>query len=204
MTDAAPDRQHHGGHEEAPIDDGHAVRGAVAANMRRARLARGVSLREMSAATGLSTALLSQVEREAANPTVTVLVRIASFLELSFSDLTRVTIREPEIIRAEHPGGDGTSGLPRVRTLFDMLERRRFDISEGVLPPHQPGSFGAHGKGSIEHSYVVSGRVTLTIGDRRWQLGPHDAVRFDSSVPHAYSTGKSSATLLTVVTFQED
>ena len=32
MTDAAPDRQHHGGHEEAPIDDGHAVRGAVAAN----------------------------------------------------------------------------------------------------------------------------------------------------------------------------
>lgn len=183
-----------------PIDDGLAVRSAVAANMRRARMARGVSLREMASGTGLSTALLSQIEREVANPTVSVLVRIATYLDLSFSDLTRVTISEPEIIRAD----DAAGPAPRVRTLFDMLERRRFDISEGVLPPNQPGSFGAHGKGSVEHSYVVAGRVTLTIGDRRWQLGPHDAVRFDSSVPHAYSTGKSGATLLTVVTFQED
>lgn len=185
---------------EAPYDDGVAVRSAVAANMRRARLVRGVSLREMSSATGLSTALLSQIEREVANPTVSVLVRIATYLDLSFSDLTRVTISEPEIIRAD----DAAGRAPRVRTLFDMVERRRFDVSEGVLPPNHPGSFGAHGKGSIEHCYVVAGRVTLTIGDRQWQLGPHDAVRFDSSVPHSYSTGKSSATLLTVVTFQED
>lgn len=196
MSPAAPA---HGPDEEAS-GDGHAIRTAVAGNMRRARMARGVSLREMSSGTGLSTALLSQIEREVANPTVSVLVRIATYLDLSFSDLTRVTISEPEIIRAD----DASGGAPRVRTLFDMLERRRFDISEGVLPPNQPGSFGAHGKGSIEHSYVVAGRVTLTIGDREWQLGHRDAVRFDSSVPHAYSTGKSGATLLTVVTFQED
>lgn len=188
------------GPDEESVDDGRAVRTAVAANMRRTRMARGVSLREMAAGTGLSTALLSQIEREVANPTVSVLVRIATYLDLSFSDLTRVTISEPEIIRAD----ESTGGAPRVRTLFDMLERRRFDISEGVLPPNQPGSFGAHGKGSIEHSYVVAGRVTLTIGDRQWQLGARDSVRFDSSVLHAYSTGKSGATLLTVVTFQED
>lgn len=195
MTDAAHDQP------DAMVDGGHAVRTAVAANMRRARLARGISLREMSAATGLSTALLSQVEREVANPTVSVLVRIASFLDLSFSDLTRITISEPEIIRAE---GVDAGSFPRVRTLFDMLERRRFDISEGVLPPNQPGSFGAHGKGSVEHTYVVEGSVTLTIGDRRWELGQYDSVRFDSSVPHAYSTGAAAARLLTVVTFQED
>lgn len=138
MTDAAHDHVH----GDPAFEDGHAVRHAVATHMRRARLARGVSLREMSAATGLSTALLSQIEREVANPTVTVLVRIASFLELSFSDLTRITISEPEIIRADPSTSDGH---PRVRTLFDMLERRRFDISEGVLPPNQPGnSFGVH------------------------------------------------------------
>jgi transcriptional regulator with XRE-family HTH domain len=199
MSSAARDHERHDA-TDGLLDDGQAVRSAVAANMRRARHSRGVSLREMSAVTGLSTALLSQVEREVANPTVSVLVKIAAFLDLSFSDLTRISISEPEIIRADEAGGS----LPRVRTLFDMLERRRFDISEGVLPPKQAGSFGAHGKGSVEHTYIASGRVTLTIGDREWHLGPRDSVRFDSSVPHAYSTGVSAARLLTVVTFQED
>ena len=185
---------------EHGADDGHAVRRAVAANMRRARMARGVSLREMSAGTGLSTALLSQIEREVANPTVAALARVAAFLDLSFSDLTRVTLDEPEIIRAT----PGSSNSPQVRTLFDMMERRRFDISEGVLPPHQPGSFGAHGKGTIEHTYVVAGRAILHIDGREWVLHAHDAVRFDSSVAHGYRTEEEGATLLTVVTFQED
>lgn len=185
---------------EAVVDDGEVIRRAVAANMRRARMARGVSLREMSAGTGLSTALLSQIEREVANPTVAALVRVAVYLDLSFSDLTRVTLSEPDIIRAEH----GVSSSPQVRTLFDMMERRRFDISEGVIPPHHPGSFGAHGRGSIEHTYVVAGVAILRIGEREWVLHQHDAVRFDSSVQHGYRTEAEGATLLTVVTFQEE
>ena len=185
---------------EGSPDDGHSVRRAVAVNMRRARMARGVSLREMSAGTGLSTALLSQIEREVANPTVAALARVAANLDLSFRDLTRVTLSEPEIIRGDPSGKQA----PRVRTLFDMMERRRFDISEGVLPPHQPGSFGAHGKGTIEHTYVVAGTAILRIGDQEWTLHAHDAVRFDSSVAHGYRTEHDGATLLTVVTFQED
>ncbi len=197
MTAARSVHQHD--HEQQP-DESSLVRSAVAANMRRARLARGSSLREMSAQTGLSTALLSQIEREVANPTVAALTRIAQALDVSFAELTRMSLTEPEIIRHEAVGPDS----PRARMLFSMMERRRFDISEGVLPPHQAGVPSDHGRGSIEHGYVVAGTVTLSVGDQSYPLHAGDAVRFASSIPHSYSTGAKACTLLTVVVYADD
>ncbi|MFM7684862.1 MAG: helix-turn-helix domain-containing protein [Actinomycetota bacterium] len=193
MSDAAAHHVNEG-------DDGAAIRLAVAENMRRARLTKGMSLRELSGRTGLSTALLSQIEREVANPTVAALTRISSAIDLTFADLTRAPLIEAEIVRASEAPVDAPSG----RMLFAMMERRRFDISEGVLPAHTAGVFSDHGRGSIEHGYVVAGEVTLQLGDATHRLGPGDAVRFSSSVPHAYSTGPSAATLLTVVVYADD
>jgi transcriptional regulator with XRE-family HTH domain len=183
-------------------DEGASVRRAVAANMRRARLAHGMSLREMSAHTGLSTALLSQIERETANPTVAALTRIAQSLDLTFGELVRSALTHPQIIRADPESASAAS--PTGRMLFAMMDRRRFDISEGHLPPHTAGVFSDHGRGSVEHGYVVAGSVVLTVGDQRYELHAGDAVRFASSEPHAYSTTDLPATLLTVVVYDDD
>jgi transcriptional regulator with XRE-family HTH domain len=189
------------GHEHrAPGDESALVRSAVATNMRRARLAHGMSLRDMAAHTGLSTALLSQIEREVANPTVAALTRIGQALDMTFAELTRSALSAPEIIRRDDHETDG----PRARMLFSMMERRRFDISEGVLPPHTAGVASDHGRGSVEHGYVVAGEVTLTVGTDTYVLAAGDAVRFASSVPHAYSTGDITATLLTVVVYADE
>jgi mannose-6-phosphate isomerase-like protein (cupin superfamily) len=126
---------------------------------------------------------------------VAALTRIAQVLDLTFAELTRMAIGEPEIVRA----ADGPIDGPSARMLFAMNERRRFDISEGQLPPHTAGVFSDHGTGSVEHGYVVAGRVVLTIGDATYVLEAGDAIRFASSVPHAYSTTDLAATLLTVV-----
>ena len=189
-----------GGDDAGLPDESAVVREAVAGNMRRARLAHGMSLREMSTVTGLSTALLSQIEREVANPTVAALTGIAQALDLSFAELTRISLTAPEIIRRDTTAADG----PRARMLFSMMERRRFDFSEGVLPPHQHGVPSDHGRGSIEHGYVVAGSVTLAIGDDEYVLTAGDAVRFSSAVPHAYSTGDEAATLITVVVYADE
>jgi len=189
------------GHDHRmPSDENALVRTAVAANMRRARLAHGMSLRDMATHTGLSTALLSQIEREVANPTVAALTRIGQALDMSFAELTRSGLAAPEIIRREEHDGDG----PRARMLFSMMERRRFDISEGVLPPHTAGVASDHGRGSVEHGYVVAGELTLTVGTDTYMLAEGDAVRFASSIPHAYSTGDVPATLLTVVVYADE
>lgn len=180
-------------------DENALVREAVAANMRRARMARGLSLREMSTQTGLSKALLSQIEREVANPTVAVLTRIAQSLDLTFSELTRPTVGGPEIIRSN--GAPSSSG---ARMLFSMMERRRFDLSEGVLYPGDSSVACDHGRGSVEYGYVVSGSVTLQIGDAEFVLDAGDTVRFSSADAHSYRAKDAAATLFTVVTYSDE
>jgi len=200
MTSSQAMSNSHEHRDADDVDEVAALRTAVAANMRRARLARGMSLRDMSAQTGLSTALLSQIEREVANPTVSTLARVGQALDLTFAELTRTELGVPEVIRRGEPKTKG----PRARMLFSMMERRRFDISEGVLPPHTAGVASDHGRGSIEHGYVVSGRVTLVVGTDSYVLEEGDAVRFSSSIPHAYSTDDVTATLLTVVVYNDE
>ena len=172
-------------------DEGTLVRRNVAHNMRKVRLARGRSLRDVAAETNFSTALLSQIERAVANPTVVTLTRIAAALDISFADLTRSTAIDTEIIRADSADSD----QPRARMLFAMMQRRRFDISEGKLPAHQSGVFSDHGQQSVEYAYVISGSVTLRLGNETYELGEHDAIRFSSEVAHAYSTGDAPAIL---------
>lgn len=184
----------------SPVPPGEGlVRAAVAANVRHARLTRGLSLRDLAERTGLSKGFLSQIEHEKANPALGVVVRLAEALDLTFAEITRMAPTEPEILPAAQ-----AQSRARARMLFAELERRRFDLSEGYLPPHTIGVPSDHGRGSMEYAYVVSGRVSLTVGEQEYALGPGDTVRFSSELTHAYSTLDEAATLLSVVCYADE
>lgn len=185
-------------HESSAHDDeSEAIRARVAENMRRTRLARGLSLRDLSAATGLSKALMSQVERGIANPTVATLALISGALDLSFAELTRSSLIEPVVVRAAERE-PGTSG---ARMLFTMPERRRFDLSEGVIEPGDHGVMSDHGTGSLEYGYVVAGDVELVLGDRVLHLNAGDAVQFSAELPHLYRALDTTSTVFAIVTY---
>ncbi|MEO3785768.1 XRE family transcriptional regulator [Actinocorallia sp. B10E7] len=176
---------------------GSPLRAVVADNVRRIRLARGLSLRELSELTGVSKALLSQIERGVANPTIEVLSRVAAALGEDFLELARPRLTGPEVLRAE----EAAEAEPSVRTLFGSWERRRFELSEGRIPPHTSSVKNAHGEGSVEYAYVVAGAITL--GSQGWSvdLGAGDAVRFAAEHDHVYTTGDEPARVLTLVSF---
>ena len=88
--------------------------------------------------------------------------------------------------------------------IFSMMERHRFDISEGFLQPGDHGIMTDHGSGSIEYGYVVQGDVELTIADEVFPLGAGDAVQFSAAQPHVYRSLDRSSTLITVVAYADD
>ncbi|GAA3210491.1 XRE family transcriptional regulator [Actinocorallia longicatena] len=174
------------------------LRSVVAGNMRRIRLARGLSLRELSESTGVSKALLSQIERGVANPTIEVLSRVARALGESFLELARPRLMEPQVLRAV-AGGDDAG----VRILFASGERLRFEVSEGVIPAGTRSPRSSHGMGSVEHAYIVSGAVSVSSLDWTVELGAGDSVRFAGEHDHVYVTGAEPVRVLTLLSFDE-
>ncbi|WP_170223084.1 XRE family transcriptional regulator [Nonomuraea turkmeniaca] len=179
------------------------VRGAIAGNLRGTRLARGFSVRELAELTGVSKALISQIERGVANPTIEVLTRLAAALDLTFAELTRTHLLGPEVLRR----GEGMPlqvGDTTVRSLFAAPDRRRFELAEGDLPPLTRSAKSAHGRGSVEHAYVVAGEVTVETGTWSVLLGEGDAVRFAAELDHVYVTGEQGCRVLTLISYSED
>lgn len=179
------------------------VRQAIADNLRRARLAGGHSLRELAELTGVSKALLSQMERCVANPTIEVLVRVGAALDLTFAELTRAPLLAPEVIRADQGPSMVVDDLT-IRTLFVSSDRRRFELAESVVPAGVVSSKASHGQGSIEHAYVVAGRISISSLEWDVELGPGDSVRFSAEHDHTYRAGAEPARVLSLVSFSDD
>ncbi|MEU9062193.1 XRE family transcriptional regulator [Streptomyces sp. NPDC048430] len=173
------------------------VRDALSANLNRRRLAQGWSLREMSAATGISKALLSQIERGEANPTLDVVTRIATVLRTDPVDLLRTSLREPEILRAAEL--DEPEGESAVNLLFAAHGHSRFEVYRSRLHPHAQSQLSSHGTGSVEYVMVIAGRVTLVVDEVPYDLHAGDSARFDGRVSHYYTTEDSPAATHSIV-----
>ncbi|WP_327365686.1 helix-turn-helix domain-containing protein [Streptomyces sp. NBC_01217] len=178
------------------------VRTALAANLNRRRLARGWSLRELSAATGVSKGLLSQIERAEANPTVDVLVRIADVLDTNCTDLLRQPLLRPEIVRAASL--DEPEDETSVNLLYSGHEHGRIEIYRTRLHPHAQSQVSSHGADSVEYVLVMSGQVTLVVNDVPHLLGTGDTARFSGLSSHYYTTEDSPAITHTIVGYPRD
>jgi transcriptional regulator with XRE-family HTH domain len=89
-----------------------AVIAYVAANVRRARLRRGLTQEELAEAAGVDLTYLQRIERGTANPSVRVLVSIANALDVPPSRLFRKA-RMPQRRRGRPPGRQRRSTATR-------------------------------------------------------------------------------------------
>lgn len=186
--------------DDRPLDAADRARMALAGNLRRARLSRGLSLRALAELTGMSKASLSQLERGEGNPTVGALGRLATALDRSVTDLVRDTTLTPEVVRSVAADG----GTVDVRTLFVSHQLGRFEMTEGHLPPRTESARSSHGAGSIEYAVVLGGQVEVRSNGWEVELGTGDAIRFSAEFEHTYVTSALSARLLTIVSFTDN
>lgn len=178
----------------------------VGANLRRLRLRRGLSLERLAQQSGVSRAMLSQVELGRSTPTINVVQRIARALEVPFSALlTGPTAPGPSVLRradakvlSSHDGGFTS------RALFPFDAPRRVEFYELRLAPGAVEQADAHAPGTTEQLVVHAGEVEVEAGGARAALGAGDALAFQADGPHAYrNTGAAEAVLYLVMTYAE-
>lgn len=159
----------------------------LAFTLKALRQTRGWSLSKLAEETGVSKAMLGQIERNESSPTVSTLWKIATGLNVPFS-----VFITPE-------SGPQTAFDPQqqamvVKPLFPWDDALRYDHFSITLAPGAMSESTPHEAGVIEHVVVIEGVLEMCI-EGVWQtLLPDTGLRFAGDKPHAYRNPGAQAT----------
>jgi transcriptional regulator with XRE-family HTH domain len=161
---------------------------AVGANLRRLRTKRGLSLERLSRASGVSRAMLGQIELGQSTPTINVLWKIARALGVAFSALiTDPGASRPTVMRGSTARVlTSHDGAFVSRALFPIDQPRDVEFYELRLAPASVERADPHPPGTKENLVVVDGVLGMVIAGDRHRLAAGDAIVFDADVPHEY------------------
>jgi transcriptional regulator with XRE-family HTH domain len=178
----------------------------VGANLRRLRTRRGLSLERLAQISGVSRAMLGQIELGQSAPTINVLWKIARALEVTFSALISARTQSGALVlrSAESKILTSKDRSFSSRALFPFDEPRRVEFYELHLSPHGEEKADAHAPGTVENLVVSQGAVEIEVEGTLHALGRGDAIVFEADSPHAYrNAGDDEAVMFLVMTYAE-
>jgi transcriptional regulator with XRE-family HTH domain len=150
------------------------------------RDAAGLSLRALAARSGISSSMISDIERGTKSPTVTTVVRLAQALGVSAAALIDGGTGRTPRIRVLR-GGEGAGGEHPApwESLNPATPGSRIDFMRYQIPPSTVlGPAMAHAPGTIEHMHVAAGTVRVTVGDETAELVAGDSCSCRTDAPH--------------------
>jgi transcriptional regulator with XRE-family HTH domain len=187
----------------------------IGQQLREARLAMGMSVREMARRVDVSASFISQLELGKTMPSVGTLYSIASELGVSLDDLMRTT--QPGAAEHSAPAASLARTVPAPRKFgarsLDGSPVQRADcrqelhIGEAIwgrlTADHDPANDFLHvvykpgGEScppdqmihhrGFEYGYIITGKLHVQVGFAHYDLDPGDSISFDSATPHRLS-----------------
>lgn len=176
----------------------------VGATLQRMRQARSLTLDDLSRAAGVSKSMLSQIERDQANPTIAVAWRLANALGVSIGELLAAEAQPGETIRVleahELPTLPGDHAGYVLRILGPMELAGKFEWYELTLAPNGVLASNPHDPGVTEHLTLLQGAMELEVDSEKKKLKSGTTARYPADRNHAIrNLGKSEAKALLVV-----
>lgn len=162
-------------------------------NIRQLREARGLTQEQMAKVCGIPRATWGHLESGSANPTLAVLDRVATALQVPLEELTAAPRLSGRLYRkgalSSRKQGDGTVRTllpdPIPGMLIDRMEIPAGGRITGV--PHMPGT--------REYLTCEAGEIVLAAGGGQWHLAPGDVVVFNGDQRHSYTNAGGRAAI---------
>lgn len=175
----------------------------IASSLKILRKERGWSLDKAAQETGVSKAMLGQIERAESSPTISTLWKIASGFKVPFSLF--IADDQPDHSTGQtktlHPSDDKIKVLP-IFPFDEKLKCEMFLIEllpgcEHISPPHQPNV--------IEHVLVAEGSMEV-FSNSSWKLlTKGQGLRFDACQPHGYRNfAEQTSTIYDIIHYPAD
>jgi transcriptional regulator with XRE-family HTH domain len=156
------------------------------------RKERGLSLDQAAELTGVSKAMIGQIERGDSNPTISILWKIVNGLHLSFTSLLDDNVPGVTLASVHNTSPFlEQEGKYRSYPFFPYDSKKQFELywvelDAGCSQPSEP-----HNEGIEEYIFVSRGELVLTIVDETRRITEGSAIRFSADQPHIYTNNSS-------------
>jgi transcriptional regulator with XRE-family HTH domain len=178
----------------------------LGSRVKQLRTERGWSLESLANASGVSRSMLSQIEREQANPTLAVTLRISRAFALSLGELLELpgATSAVNVIRADDHAYHYRSDKDcRIRTLSPLNLEKDVEFYEVWLKPGGALRSSPHFEGTREFLTVQRGRVRVQSAADAEELNTGDSASYRADVPHAIiNAGKADAVVNLIVVYR--
>ncbi len=157
----------------------------IGSRIRRARLAKGLTLKAVAAASALTQGYLSKVERDQVSPSVASLVAICGVVGLRVGDLfdppPSAIVRAGEGARINF-GAEGADEY-----VITPGNQAQIEVIQSLIEPGGTGGATQYVLDcDIEFVFVISGRLEILMGDEVFALGAGDAMTIIGRQPHTW------------------
>ncbi len=158
--------------------------------LRAERKKRQFSLDTLAELSGVSKAMLSQIEASKVNPTIATMWKIAHALKIDFQTLLtgkNVNAKKFELKHRDELSllqMEKTGAAFRVLSSIDMAND--LELYELILPPGGHHNSQPHAAGTEEYIYMLDGLAEVTAGSHTGVLHAGDSLVFDSDVEHSF------------------
>lgn len=174
----------------------------IAINLKGLRTERNLTLGQLSKISGISKAMLSDIEKGNSNPTINTIWKIANGLNVPYTRLMEGIEDGATLVRkSEAVMQTGESDHYRVFCYYPSTPIRNFELFYVELDQQSSNASIGHSKKAQEYIYVMQGSLLLQTSSGDYTLHAGDSLAFDSSVSHTYVNESNSLSSFIVINF---
>lgn len=175
---------------------------AIGQNLNRLRIERNLTLGQLARISGISKAILSDIEKGNSNPTINTIWKIANGLNIPFTRLMEFDEPAGTIVRkADTVMQIGESEAYRIYCYFASAPERNFEFFYCELDAGASNTSIGHSPKAQEYIYVIEGELSVKTDAALYTLGEGDSLVFNSSVNHTYINNKNEMTKFMVINY---
>lgn len=175
----------------------------IGKNIQSLRNAQGLTLNILSERSGVSKAMLSQIESNKVNPTVATVWKIARGLDVDLQDLLdstttvkrKFSVKRSEAIKIIDNSEKGVT----IKVFSPLSLAGDLEIYMLYFEPHSSLLSDAHFTGTEEYLTVIKGSVIVKAGDNRSQLHEGDFISYHVDIEHSITNSGSEEAIVSMV-----
>jgi transcriptional regulator with XRE-family HTH domain len=178
----------------------------IGPKLRLLRLRKKLGLVQLGRHTGLSSAMLSKIERGLLFPTLPTLLRISLVFGVSLEYFFKEDPKQSRIAVVRKKDRLRLPDRPDANPAAYLFECLNFPVTERRMDafyaefPRDAGPSEAHRHDGAEVIYVLQGKLAVTVDVEETILSAGDAMYFDSGAEHSYRThGRTACAAIVVV-----